>query len=66
VKHPTPLLALLLLVGCGSVTPAETSTTCVPGASVACTGVGGCAGAQICAADGRGLNLTAISTPPTL
>ncbi|HTQ47711.1 MAG TPA: hypothetical protein VMI75_33370, partial [Polyangiaceae bacterium] len=32
--------------------PDATSQPCMPGRSVACTGVGGCAGGQVCNADG--------------
>lgn len=47
------LLALvgLLLAGAGCSSSNEGSK-CVPGASVACTGQGGCSGAQVCTSDG--------------
>jgi hypothetical protein len=45
----TLLMALVWACG-GSGTPSE----CVPGQSIACTGVGPCAGSQTCKADGSG------------
>ena len=45
--RPLLSLALLSLVGCGS--PAQ---VCAPGTSISCVGPGGCAGGQVCAADG--------------
>ena len=40
----------LSLAGCGD----DDAMACVPGASQACVGVGGCAGGQVCLADGSG------------
>ena len=44
-----PCLAVLL-GGC----PSDPARVCSPGASVACTGAGGCTGGQVCIADGSG------------
>lgn len=42
--------AILMGVGCSSSPP---DPQCVPGESVACVGVGGCSGGQVCNADGK-------------
>lgn len=41
-----------LAVGACKSSPDETGMGCVPGQSVTCTGASGCAGAQVCSADG--------------
>ncbi|MFK8003078.1 MAG: hypothetical protein AB8H86_26145 [Polyangiales bacterium] len=42
-------VSLTVSFGCGDD---STPSTCTPGASVACVGAGGCAGGQVCNADG--------------
>ncbi len=42
----------MMMVACGS--SGSGSKTCVPGESVACVGAGGCAGGQMCNAEGSG------------
>jgi hypothetical protein len=50
-----PVAATLLLMA-STVTACSSSSSaggCVPGASVACIGTGGCSGSQVCSADGE-------------
>lgn len=43
---------LVALVACGSTKQDDATTTCVPGRSIACSGAQGCAGHQVCDAEG--------------
>src|SRR5262245_61996227 len=45
-------LASVLVLACGGH-----PRVCTPGASVACVGTGGCAGGQVCNADGTGFGV---------
>lgn len=48
---------VVVLAACSDETDdASTAMACTPGASVACTGAGGCAGGQVCKADGSGFD----------
>jgi len=49
------LILISLAAACsGSETPPPAATACTPGMSIACTGPGGCSGAQACKGDGSG------------
>lgn len=48
------IASVVVLAACSDDDPPATQQTCVPGASVACVGAGGCAGGQACKADGTG------------
>jgi hypothetical protein len=45
---------------------APISNTCLPGASNACAGPGGCSGGQVCLADGRSLGTCDCGAPTSL
>jgi hypothetical protein len=56
MRHRLPLLiAVVLAAACSesAPSPAPAQSTCLPGQSVACVGVGGCSGGQLCQADGK-------------
>ncbi|MEZ4338521.1 MAG: hypothetical protein R3B82_18020 [Sandaracinaceae bacterium] len=55
--------ALALLFGVTVSLGCDGSTACVPGESVACTGPGGCAGFQICNAEGTGFGACQCGSP---
>lgn len=44
--------------------PASRAQTCAPGASVSCVGPGGCAGGQVCNADGTGFDACDCALAP--
>lgn len=53
VRPPLLLsVTVVMLAACGGGTQRNPVTPCTPGESRACTGVGGCSGGQVCAADG--------------
>lgn len=54
------LSVFALLPACSS----NPSSACTPGASVACVGAAGCAGGQVCRADGSGFEACLCGTTP--
>ncbi len=56
------LAALTLGVACSSE-PISAPPGCVPGQSIACVGAGGCAGGQVCRADGTGYDECQCGAP---
>ncbi len=58
--HLAALAFSLLVAGCGG----GDEPLCTPGASVACVGTGGCAGGQVCNADGTGFGACSCGPGP--
>lgn len=53
-------IAVACTVTCGG-SSSQPNRACTPGASVACVGTGGCAGGQVCDADGSGFGVCACA-----
>jgi hypothetical protein len=58
------LASVLSASACSSSNEGQSAKSCTPGASVACVGVGACAGGQTCNADGTGYLACDCSASP--